>query len=53
MLCVQKLAKEQASAFVDLLREAQPALTASSSLTDAEAALGQDERWLVMPADRR
>lgn len=50
---MQKLAKEQAAAFVDLLRDTTPGVTSITSLSDVESTARGDERWLVMSADRR
>ena len=50
---MQKLAKEQAAAFVDLLRDTQPGITSATSLSDVESVSGEDDRWLVMSADTR
>ena len=50
---MQRLSKEQATAFVDLLRETRPAITSASSLAEVERATGQDARWLNMTPDRR
>ena len=50
---VQKLSKEQAAAFVDLLRDLRPAITSTTSLDDIESVSGQDERWFALPDDKR
>ena len=50
---VQKLSKESAAAFVDLLRQADPAVTSLTSFSDMQAQCQADERWLAVTQDKQ
>ena len=53
LLCLQKLSKESAAAFVDLLKQAQPAITSQTSFDDIEEQYGDDQRWQALTQDKR
>ena len=53
LLCLQKLSKESAAAFVDLLKQAQPAVTSQTSFDDIEDQCGDDQRWQAVTEDKR
>ena len=53
LLCLQKLSKESAAAFVDLLRQTQPAITSQTSFNDIETRCGNDQRWQAVTEDKR
>ncbi len=50
---MQRLSKESAAAFVDLLRQADPPITAQTSFSDIEAQCEADERWQALSEDKR
>jgi len=50
---LQKLSKESAAAFVDLLRQADPAITSQTSFTAIEAQCQVDDRWQALSDDKR
>jgi len=50
---LQKLSKESAAAFVDLLRQADPPITSQTSFAAIEAQCQADDRWQALSDDKR
>ena len=52
-LLLQKLSKESAAVFVDLLRRAEPRITSQTTFDDAEAQCWEDPRWEALTQEQR
>lgn len=50
---LQKLSKESAAAFVDLLRQAHPFITSHTTFAAIEAQCQADDRWQALSDDKR